>query len=213
MDRNPSSWLCRSRRTQGGLGVQRWMKPWLEEDHSYNQLIPHGNVYTSYQIPAQESPKLLPTPASDKVTQKTELFESFFLKQFAGHLLYHRMSLVFPLSFIYWLPLQLFSPPKKAPLPPCSAFLKTCGADSLLKLMRLLMSTPVCSAQITKGHSAYWNVSISFPPCCISIQYRDYAEIKKVISDHVTGIKGNFSSWHSSKKSSMLKLAVIFNLC
>jgi len=33
-----------------------------------------------------------------------------------------------------------------------AALLSTCEADSLLKLMRLFMSTPVCSVQITKEH-------------------------------------------------------------
>lgn len=43
--------------------------------------------------------------------------------------------------------------PKMPPFQHAVFPLNSCGADSLLKLMRLFMSTPVCSVQITKGQS------------------------------------------------------------
>lgn len=70
-----------------------------------------------------------------------------------------------------------------------AALLSTCEADSLLKLMRLFMSTPVCSVQITKGHLLRSHKYILSVLDLSTAQ--DYTEIKH-ISHQLNNYKSNF---------------------
>lgn len=150
--------MCRSSSTQGMLGVHLYRG---EGSHSSNRITAttsSSKVETCaqvYRIPAQESP--VSNIASNYCFRYDDTEDR------GAHLIFFndlQTTCGSAVLALYFYSAQLIdctgsSLPQNASLPTCSFFLNTCEADSLLKLMRLFMSTTVCSVQITKGHSIY----------------------------------------------------------